>query len=606
MSHSPERRGQSARRYLAGWRASAQLLREGRSWSGRERHCAFLNLGHQAQRFADISAVTGLDFADDGRALAVVDWDHDGDLDLWLANRTAPRLRLMLNQSRGTRPRLTEQDAARKSKGQDAGPETLDRGFVALRLQGKACNRDAIGARVTLVSNPQFPNRKSVTTLRAGEGFLSQSSKWLHFGLGEGDLSGVTVRWPGGTAEQFQGVARNGRYLLEQGAGRAVPWQQPGAKAQKQRTVALAAALQNPPERSGSTRIWMPAPIPLPTLRYQSLQHDQTMAVTTHGRPLLLNLWASWCLPCAAELKRIADDADALRGAGIDVLALSLDGLDTEHDSNTVDAARLITRLEFPFATGAVLPETLGKLDVINGFLFDRPPTLGVPTSLLLDRQGALAVIYRGPVELETLQSDVALLSSPDAAQRDRSAPFAGRWHFPLGQLDLKALADLFQEHHPADAARYIAAHVRIRPDDASAHYQLSRLLTREGNHVGTIHHLRRAVRLTPDALAPLNDLAWHLATGPTGSAREQEEAVRAAEHAAQLTRHSNPGILDTLAAAYAAAGRFDEAATTAETAVLLASKANRADIAQAIQRRLELYRKSQRFREHSALGGVN
>ena len=83
--------------YAEGWRQLQEHLRNGQSWSGNERHCVFLNTG--TPHFADASAVTGLDFPDDGRGLAVCDWDHDGDLDVWLRNRTGPRLRLMLNES---------------------------------------------------------------------------------------------------------------------------------------------------------------------------------------------------------------------------------------------------------------------------------------------------------------------------------------------------------------------------------------------------------------------------------------------------------------------------------------------------------------------------
>lgn len=78
------------------------MMQEGRSYSGRERNCCFLNTGPFPQaggRFANISAVSGLDFVEDGRAIALVDWDDDGDLDLWMTNRTAPRLRFMRNDS---------------------------------------------------------------------------------------------------------------------------------------------------------------------------------------------------------------------------------------------------------------------------------------------------------------------------------------------------------------------------------------------------------------------------------------------------------------------------------------------------------------------------
>ncbi|HZL99203.1 MAG TPA: hypothetical protein VFD43_03030, partial [Planctomycetota bacterium] len=52
--------------------------------------------------------------------------------------------------------------------------------------------------------------------------------------------------------------------------------------------------------------------------------------------------------------------------------------------------------------------------------------------------------------------------------------------------------------------------------------------------------------------------------------------------------------VLDTLAAAYAAAGRFDEAIETAERALRLASSSNEQALAAAVARRLELYRRGE------------
>ncbi len=52
---------------------------------------------------------------------------------------------------------------------------------------------------------------------------------------------------------------------------------------------------------------------------------------------------------------------------------------------------------------------------------------------------------------------------------------------------------------------------------------------------------------------------------------------------------------MDTLAAAYAAAGRFGEAVETAEKALVLAESANQQQLAEAIRKRLELYKTGQR-----------
>ena len=83
--------------YKQGWKALNRLLHENNSFSGRETNNAFLNCGDGA-RFADVSTAIGWDFADDARAIGRIDWDQDGDLDLWVSNRTAPRIRLLKNQ----------------------------------------------------------------------------------------------------------------------------------------------------------------------------------------------------------------------------------------------------------------------------------------------------------------------------------------------------------------------------------------------------------------------------------------------------------------------------------------------------------------------------
>ena len=102
MSQSPNEAGPDAsdeqgQLYQDGWAAISRLSRRGFSWSGHERNCAFLNMGSAG--FADVSAVSGFDFEDDGRALALLDWDLDGDLDLLVGNRSGPRVRFLENRS---------------------------------------------------------------------------------------------------------------------------------------------------------------------------------------------------------------------------------------------------------------------------------------------------------------------------------------------------------------------------------------------------------------------------------------------------------------------------------------------------------------------------
>ena len=194
-----------------------KLLREGRSFSGHERNCVFLN--GRGLPFANVSAVSGLDFDDDGRALGVTDWDQDGDLDVWILNRTGPRLRLMRNQT-------------------IRSPGTSEAGFVAFQLQGTVSNRDAVGARVAVETIPAAPSAGAsaalMQTLTAGDAYLSQSSKWLHFGLGPASgIRRVTVHWPNGGREDFEGIVPGRRYRLVEGSG------QPFALPDAPRVVAL-------------------------------------------------------------------------------------------------------------------------------------------------------------------------------------------------------------------------------------------------------------------------------------------------------------------------------------------------------------------------------
>ena len=71
MSHSPEDASAAHGDYLEGWLATEQQVREGRSWSGNERHSAFLNLGDG--HFVDVAEASGFAFPEDGRGLALVD-----------------------------------------------------------------------------------------------------------------------------------------------------------------------------------------------------------------------------------------------------------------------------------------------------------------------------------------------------------------------------------------------------------------------------------------------------------------------------------------------------------------------------------------------------
>jgi tetratricopeptide (TPR) repeat protein len=97
-------------------------------------------------------------------------------------------------------------------------------------------------------------------------------------------------------------------------------------------------------------------------------------------------------------------------------------------------------------------------------------------------------------------------------------------------------------------------------PDNAEAHYKLGMMYSTKGRLEEAIFHFRQAITLNPKYVNAYNNLAWIYATSPHGGFRNAEQAISLATKACELTNYQNANLLDTLAAAYAAAGNFKKA----------------------------------------------
>jgi Flp pilus assembly protein TadD len=131
---------------------------------------------------------------------------------------------------------------------------------------------------------------------------------------------------------------------------------------------------------------------------------------------------------------------------------------------------------------------------------------------------------------------------------------------------------------------------LRLNPGYAIAHHNLAEAFMRQGKVEEAIAHCDAALKLQPDLPEALNNLAWLRATEADPKYRDGAKAVRLAGRAAELTGRKNPSMLDTLAAALAEAGRFDEAAQTAEQARALALSMNQTQVAGTIAGHIELF----------------
>lgn len=453
--------------YEAAWASINKLIREGGSFSGRERNCCYLNTG--STRFADVSAVSGLDFSDDARALATVDWDEDGDADLWLLNRTGPRLRFMRN---------------------DAAPQNH---FLSVRLIGMQCNKDAIGARIEL----QVGNETLIRSLRAGDGYLSQSSKTITIGLGNHTaIERLMIRWPGGDSESIQPPEVDQHYEIVQGSGRADLRERTG------RSIQLSASTLEPSTESGRGRVAIIDPVPVPSITYVDFEGQDRVLHQEFPGPVLVNFWASWCRPCLGELTEFSERATDIRDSGVGVVALCVNGLTEGDDSTIDDAIAFLDKLNVSFQTGLCTSEVLDTTKILQDVLTspsDRTEQL--PISILIDEFGRVAVIYQGVVPVDDLLADVQMLKTRSADLSSYAFPFPGRWMgqpYSVAEV-LAELAEKFAEHRQFDAARQYAnavtdwaGRVRIRRSEKD---KLADLFGNLGYEAILANDLRTAVR---------------------------------------------------------------------------------------------------------------
>ncbi len=153
------------------------------------------------------------------------------------------------------------------------------------------------------------------------------------------------------------------------------------------------------------------------------------------------------------------------------------------------------------------------------------------------------------------------------------------------------------------DAMTNYTEAARLQPDEPQAFYLMGLARLRQGRAAEAVGHFRAALRVDPDHPKALTQLARVLATSEDAPRRNGAEAVRLAERATELTGGQNPIVLDTLAMAYAEAGRFSDAVTVAQQANALAVSVGGKDQAAAMERRLAGYRAGQPFRESQTNG---
>ena len=323
------------------------MFGQGFSFSGYERDPLYLNLG--GKKFTDISGVSGIDSITDGRAGVFADFDNDGDLDVF-STTIQNQAHLLFRNNVGQ-----------------------DNNYLRVILEGgDKTGRDAYGAVVRVKTSAGI-----LTKIKSGgSGFISQHDPRLLFGLGK-DVSAesIEVTWANGKVERFAGAALNGSTVfLKEGAG-------------KLQAISVGKAnLPNPLTKTEifarNLKIEIGKPLPDFVVKAMNGAAGSVKKQFKAGRDTLINIWATWCVPCAKEMPELEKLRPLLAVRKIDIIGINVD---TEKNSNI---------RKYIAEKGVTYPNFIGGVAAIeNIYATDE---LSVPLSILVNDKGIVKELIPG------------------------------------------------------------------------------------------------------------------------------------------------------------------------------------------------------------------
>jgi len=408
--------------YVYGWQALREfVMREGTSWNGHERNYVYLNAsGPTGVRFFDVSELSGADFEDDTRVAATLDWDGDGALDLLLASRTGPRIRLLRN---------AVPDSGR---------------FLRLQLVGAGLRTDAVGAQVELeLATGSQRARRLSQTVYAGDGYLGCSSTRLHFGLGDADkIDRLTIRWPDGTREVHADVPANASLRTVQGSGKLEP-------TRSRTPVDLGPHTPLAPPPDAPRLIQLAAPLPLSPLSLPTTDGDLPVSSLAGTVTVFLIDRFSTGNGSLDDLAALVRHAQQQHEGGLRLVPVTF----AEDDHEVPDRLGLLgLERALVAGRGAQSIFRMLALEVLGPF-----DSLPLPVAFVVDKQGLLRSVHCAPAATDLIADVRRIAALPDTTgtESETGDDYLGGFWLRRPQRDLARIAQVLRkggQHAMADA----------------------------------------------------------------------------------------------------------------------------------------------------------
>jgi len=146
---------------------------------------------------------------------------------------------------------------------------------------------------------------------------------------------------------------------------------------------------------------------PVPDLVLKDLNDKEVKLADYKGKVVFVNFWATWCEPCRGEIPELIALRKKYNDRGFEVLGVAMD------DEGKPVVQKFVDKERFD-VDGAKLPMDypilIGNEDAADKFLSAIGGILGLPTSVLISRDGKRVKSIVGPVDAEKLDRDIQSL----------------------------------------------------------------------------------------------------------------------------------------------------------------------------------------------------